>query len=359
MDYFDTTLEINDKFYDAYLGLGLFDYAMSFVPDFLRWAVNLTGLTSDKDRGLRYIKRAFNKGNDKVDAAFHLSKIYTDYLADYDSAYVYLDFLMNKYPNNTLFNYQYAVTLIKDHKLDKANDYLNRIIRLDNPKIPQITSLAYYRKGDILFKKSQYKDAVKLYDKFLNSTKEFSFNGIAAFNTAICYKILGDDEGYEKYIAMAGEGNKDVYEDAYAKNKAEEFTKSGITPEDIKLIILRNNLGAGKYKSVYDSLKTSIEDFQKTDQQAVALTLFSEAALELKKYADVENSTIKIQSMELENEKWTLPNSFLLRALANYAVGEKAAAKKFLKDAEGDNDFDFKDQIQSRIESLKRKLAKN
>ena len=74
-DGFEETLELNPKFYNAYLGLGLFDYAMSFVPDFLKWAVNLTGLSSDKQRGFNYIKTAFKKGTEKTEAAFHLAKI--------------------------------------------------------------------------------------------------------------------------------------------------------------------------------------------------------------------------------------------------------------------------------------------
>ncbi|NMB82248.1 MAG: hypothetical protein GYA14_10565, partial [Ignavibacteria bacterium] len=78
VNYFEKAIQLNPKFYDAYLGLGLFDYAMSFVPEFLKWAVKLTGLTSDKERGLKYIKIAFNRGtSETTEAAFHLSKIYT------------------------------------------------------------------------------------------------------------------------------------------------------------------------------------------------------------------------------------------------------------------------------------------
>ena len=60
--YFEEVLKQKPKFYDAYLGLGLFDYAMSFVPDFLKWAVNLTGLSSDKDRGIPLYKDGLQKG---------------------------------------------------------------------------------------------------------------------------------------------------------------------------------------------------------------------------------------------------------------------------------------------------------
>ncbi|MEK6553341.1 MAG: tetratricopeptide repeat protein, partial [Bacteroidota bacterium] len=179
VSYYEETLELNPKFYNAYLGLGLFDYAMSFVPDFLKWAVNLTGLTSDKKRGFNYIKTAFRKGTEKTEAAFHLSKIYTDYLAEYDSAFILLQSLSSRYPNNTLFIYQYAVSLIKDKQLDRANEMLNRVINLHNKKLPQIAALSYYRKGEIYFKKNQFKTAIKNYEKFLDTSKELDFFGFA------------------------------------------------------------------------------------------------------------------------------------------------------------------------------------
>lgn len=74
VSYYEETLEQNKKYYDAYLGLGIFDYAMGFVPDFLKWAVNLTGLSSDKDRGLRYIKQLLIKELKKRKPLFILQK---------------------------------------------------------------------------------------------------------------------------------------------------------------------------------------------------------------------------------------------------------------------------------------------
>jgi len=356
VDYFDETLEINKKFYDAYLGLGIFDYAMSFVPDFLKWAVNLTGLSSNKERGLRYIKTAFNKGTEKTEAAFHLSKIYTDYLADYDSAYIYLNYNAERYPNNTLFIYQYAVTLIKDRQLDKANEYLNKIIRLNNKKIPQINSLDHYRKGEIFFRKNRFKDAIKEYEQFLATTKEIDFEGIANYNIALCNKFLGNESEYEKYLGMTNYGNQDIFEDSYAKNKSEEYSSKGITPNDLMLIRMRNNIEAGKYRVVYDSLKTTLDEMHSTEQKALALIYFSEAALHLKKYAEANSACEQIANMSLSNEKWVIPNSYLHRALANYYVGEKTAAISLLKEANDNNDYDFKDWLQAQIENLKRKL---
>jgi len=356
VDYFNTTLELNNKFYDAYLGLGIFDYAMSFVPDFLKWAVNLTGLSSQKQRGLRYIKTAFNKGTEKTEAAFHLAKIYTDYLADYDSAYIYLNYNTEIFPNNALFIYQYAVTLIKDRKLDKANEYLNKLIRLNNTQVPQLIALAHYRKGEILFKKNNYKNALAEYEKFLSLSKEIDFEGIAALNAALCSKFLGNEEEYSKYLKMSLDGNQDVFEDSYAKTKGQELLAKNISDDELMLVRMRNNLEAGKYKIVYDSLKTVAEQLQPEDLKAVSLIYFSDASLHLNKYAEANNACERILNLTIAKEKWVIPNAYLFMADANYNVGEKTAAANFLKNADDNNDYDFKDWLQAKIENLKNRL---
>ena len=356
--YFEETLELNPKFYNAYLGLGLFDYAMSFVPDFLKWAVNLTGLSSDKKRGFDYIKTAFKKGTEKTEAAFHLSKIYTDYLAEYDSAFLLLQGLTSRYPNNTLFIYQYAVSLIKDKQLDRANDMLNRVINLHNKKLPQITALSYYRKGEIYFKKNQFKNAIKNYEKFLDTSKELDFIGFAALNTALCYKQNGQEEEFQQYLQQAKGGNQDIFEDSYARQKSEKYLSSEITPVELKLVRLKNDLDAGKYKIVYDSLKTEAEKIDSGEDRAVAYSLLCEAALNLKKYSEAIYIADQIENINVSSEKYTGVMALLLKAEAKYFSGDREDIKDILEDAEDNNDFEFKDYIQSRIEWLKRRLGK-
>lgn len=359
VNYFEKALQVNPKFYDAYLGLGLFDYAMSFVPEFLKWAVKLTGLTSDKERGLRYIKAAFNRGSiETTEAAFHLSKIYTDYLADYDSAYYFIQTIIPKYPKNTLFLYQYAVSLIKGRELDKAIQPLNTVIRLNNKRFPQITALAHYRKGEIYFKKNQFKSAIKEYELFLDLYKDLDFTGIAAFNIALSYKMLGEEDEYKKYINLASDGNPDVYEDSYAMLKSEYFIKNDIDEVDLKLIKIKNLIEYERNRSAYDSLKTILSNLENGDQKALAYTYLSEATYNLGKFSESINAAETILTLKTKIEKWTIPFSYLMQAKLNWRVGAKKEAKEFLAKAEAENKYEFQDYLQSLIENLKRKLRR-
>ncbi|KAF0152835.1 MAG: tetratricopeptide domain-containing protein [Ignavibacteria bacterium] len=354
---FEEIIKANPKYYDAYLGVGLFDYAMSFVPDFLKWAVNLTGLSSDKERGFRYIKTALRKGNNvKTEAAFHLSKIYNDYLAEYDSGYVILQDLTAKYPRNGLFAYQSAVSLIKAKKLDRALTVLDRVIQLNNKHVPQITALAYYRRGEIYFKKNQFRTAIRNYTKFLELTKELDFIGIAALNTALAYKMLGDEAEYKTYLDMAGNGNLDLFEDTYAMQKKEQYQNQVISNTELKLVRMRNRIYSGNYKTVYDSLNVELPKIDNKDTKALAQIYLAKAASNLKKHEEVEELCNQLAEVSLSSDKWIKPMASLLNAKAKFALGDKTSAKELLLDAEEENDYDFRDYIQSQIEWLKRRV---
>lgn len=354
---FEEIIKTNPKYYDAYLGLGLFDYAMSFVPDFLKWAVNLTGLSSDKARGFRYIKTALHKGNTvKTEAAFHLSKVYNDYLAEYDSGYAILQDLTSKFPRNGLFAYQSAVSLVKAKQLDRALVVLDRVIKLKNKHVPQITALAYYRRGEIYFKKNQFRTAIRNYKKFLDSSKELDLTGIAALNTALAYKMLGKDEEFKLNLALAKGGNQDLFEDTYAIQTSEKYLTYGISPVDLKLVRMRNRLDTGDNRTVYDSLKLEIPKIDNRELKALAQIYFAEAASNLRRNAEVVTVCDLLSEQSFSSEKWIRPMSDLLNAKAKFVLGDKTSARELLEDADDENDYDFRDYIQSQIEWLRRRL---
>lgn len=356
---FEEIIKANPKYYDAYLGLGLFDYAMSFVPDFLKWAVNLTGLSSDKARGFKYIKTALRKGNTvKTEAAFHLAKIYNDYLAEYDSGFVLLQDLTSKYPRNSLFAYQSAVSLIKAKKFDRAISALDRVIQLNNKSVPQITALAYYRRGEIYFKKNQFRTAIRNYEKFLDLSKELDLTGIASLNVALANKILGNEVEFKKYLGMTNNGNQDLFEDAYAMQKGEKYKTTGISLNELILVRMRNRIDAGDYRTAYDSLKLEIPKIENREVKALAQIYFAESASSLKKHEEVAELCDQLAEMKLSSEKWIKPMADLLNAKAKFALGDKTSAKELLEAADDENDYDFRDYIQSQIEWLKRRLSK-
>ena len=98
--------------YDAYAGLGIYSYALSRVPSFLRGiAQQLIGIAGDREKGLQALEQARTHGRlSAPEAASLLAKIYT--LPDerqYDKAYALLEHLVQRYPNNVDYRYRLAI----------------------------------------------------------------------------------------------------------------------------------------------------------------------------------------------------------------------------------------------------------
>ena len=78
---FNELLSKDSLYYDAYMGKGLFNFAISQAPQTWSWAINLAGMTGDKQIGLTNLEIASKKGKfAKVDAQFYLSQIYSEFL---------------------------------------------------------------------------------------------------------------------------------------------------------------------------------------------------------------------------------------------------------------------------------------
>ena len=75
-----------------------------------------------------------------------------------------------------------------------------------------------------------------------------------------------------------------------------------------------------------------------------------------RKLAEASDALDNLRKINVRNEKWITPYSYLIEALTNFQAGEKERAKELLMIAEDTNSYEFRDNIQARIENLKRKL---
>ena len=356
--YFEETLDLNPKFYDAYYGIGVFDYALSFTPAILKWAINLTGLSSDKDRGFNYLRIAFNKGKySKIESSFHLSKIYTEYVAEYDSAAIHLRNLISRYPRNILFHYQYGALMIQSRKLDEAEKSLKKVLSINNQDFSQTNSLTKFLMGDIYFRRNKFTEAAKNYEEFLKSALSVDYTGIAAYRLAICYEILGDKIKAKHFLLLARNGNDDIFDDAYAKSRSESLFDDTLTSEEIALLKAENCLEAGKFK-IAKSLIAELNDAKfNEDLKARLLLIRAEISFDEKKYEEASRLAHQTFSLSLKREQWIPAYCNYLAARINYQWGKTGLAKKYLGEAERMNIYDFSNKISALIHNLDRKLT--
>lgn len=355
--YLHKTLEVNPAKYDAYLGLGLFNYALSLVPGVFKWALKLAGLSGDLDEGLNYLKQAYRRGGlTRTEAAYYLSQIYTETIAEYNTAIGYLRPLIKQYPGNSLFKYSYAVALIKNRKPQEAEQILKKIIGEHNPEFLQVTSFSYFLVGDILFRKNEFREAINFYEKFLSQSQEISYSGIANYRMALCYECLGERENAKKLYILARNGNDDIPDDVYAKRKGEVYFDRSLSIKEISLIKSANMIESGSSAKAYDQLKDLVNTMNSPVLKAEAYYYLSDAAFETSRYDESLNYAEKVLSLNTGSETWLKPYSYMIAAKALEKKGNYGRAQEYIRKAEDMNDFDYQNRLLAAMNSLKIRL---
>jgi tetratricopeptide (TPR) repeat protein len=351
--YLTETIEINPNNNDAYLGLGLYNFAFGQIPAGFRWALSLAGITGDKVKGLEFIKLAADEGViTKVEAQYYLSQILSEYLADYDTASDYIKKLAQRYPNNLLFNYSLGVLKIKMRKLNESEKILHRIIISNEPKFKQIAAFSNFLIGEIYFKRNQFDSAVVYYQKFLDLTNDEEYTGITALRLGISYEILGDREQAEHYFNLTKNGNMDIEDDIFAKRKGEIYSKRTLSENEKEVIKAGNLIDQGIYEEALYTLSVFLNEIKTEKLKAEVYLLMSEAYYSLGKTAESINFALKAKYMKAADEKWIVPFASYYLARAFYKLGNETEAKKFLDEASKYADYDYQGRIKNFLYGL-------
>ncbi len=354
---YERTLDLDSNYYDAYLGLGLFDYALSFVPSFFKWALTISGLSYDKDRALKYLTIAYNKSkNSKSEAAFHLSKIYLEYLADYNKSATYLDFLIQKYLKNSLFLYQHAVLMINAKNFDKAKLSLEKVIKINNEHFMQTTAFSYFLLGEISFRKNNYEEALNNYDQFIYLTKIIDYTGLANYRMAICFAHLGKNELAQKSLQLAKLGNPDINDDSFAKSRSEAYYDRILDSTFLKVQEIENFAFTKNYNKVI-SLSKGLDSLNQDDSSRVLISLI-EANLRLDNSERFLELSKKIENIESKIEKWVNPFHFYFLAEYYFSIGEKDKSLDYIDLAREFDDYTFKVELEAKLNNLQRRIDK-
>lgn len=355
--YLNKTLEYYPYNNDAYLGKGLFSFAFSFVPGVFKWALNIAGLSGSKEEGIKFLIKAYKYGKfSKTEAAYYLSQIYSDMLVDYSSASGYLSPIIKKYPQNTLFKYSYAVVLVKDRKPQEAEKLLRSVINANNQRFQQVTSFSNFLLGDIYFHWNDFKSAISFYQKFLTTTKDIDYSGIAYLRTALSYELLKNRQEAQRNYILARNGNLDLSDDAYAKRKGEYYYDHPLSEDEISMIKASNNIESGKFSEAYSSLMQLSQRLNSEKLKGEALQYLSDVSFELGKTNESLEYANRALKINIKDEKWIKPFSFYYGARAFLKNGNKAMATRYLDEAEDLSDYDFKSKLTGYIKGLRSKI---
>jgi tetratricopeptide (TPR) repeat protein len=155
--------------YDAYAGLGTYQYVLSRVPGVWRSIVQqLIGVPGDRDKGLQALEQARTAGRLSVpEAGSLLAKIYVlPGEEQYDKAYVLLENLVQRYPNNS--DYRYRLALVCAHlglweRARQVSQQLIADIAQGKPYVPrEWLPLLHYRLAETYVLQRQPQAAAEL-----------------------------------------------------------------------------------------------------------------------------------------------------------------------------------------------------
>ncbi len=162
--YLKKCVEINPAVYDAYLGLGIFDYYTATLPGTLGLVAKLF-VGGNKQRGIEYVKLAKEHGRFfKVEARLFLIEIYAVHEHDFKAAYAETAELRAMDPTNMLYRMGEIMTHMEAQDwngvLGESEAFLGAWNVKPQEGLTQQLAMIYLSGGDALMALKRYEEAV-------------------------------------------------------------------------------------------------------------------------------------------------------------------------------------------------------
>lgn len=350
-------LELNDKKYDVYLGLGLYNFAVAQIPKAFSWVLNIAGFSGDEEKGFQYLKLASEKGEiARVEAKYFYSQLLSEVIGDYKTADFYLKDLSKRYPENLLFNYSLASNLIKQKRPADAKNILKTILASKDKKFVQLISFSNFLLGDVYFKLNDFNNSINYYDMFIASTRDNDYTGIANYRAAISLEFIGRNNDAAAKFNKSGRGNMDLDDDIYAKRRGKLFSSRKIYNDELTLIRLSNLVEQGNFKAAVDSINSYLQYVKSEPLMCEANFYLSESHYQLGNYNEALRNAAESLHLNCSEEKWIHPFAAYTAARSLIKLGKFDEAKKYIEKAEDFSDYDYKNKLENFLQVLYKEI---
>jgi hypothetical protein len=349
---FNELLVKDSLYYDAYTGKGLFNFAISQAPQTWSWAINLAGMTGDKQVGLDYLETASKKGKlSKIDAQFYLSQIYSEFLLKYSQAKKLLNELNLRYPKNLLFRFALANLQVKTYDLWDASRNYKTVYNSKDTNFIQLKNYAAMALGDIHYSKGEYEQARDYYVTFIKQATDNHFKGMTALKIGLSHLLEGDSLSAILYFDKTNQGNDDLDDDEYARIKGEQYLNHLPSSSELKLVQIRNMIDAGKFKTAIDSLEKFIELPISDSLRAEAILYFSDAYYLSGKFRKSLEYAVAVFNFD-ECDLWIKPFACYYAARASRELNNIIDAEFFIGYAGNFKNYFYENKLIDRLSFL-------
>ncbi|MDY0082882.1 MAG: DUF3808 domain-containing protein [Ignavibacteriaceae bacterium] len=357
----EDALKIKPDFYDAFLGLGLYNFALSQIPSSLEWAANLVGINADKEKGLTLVLKSVQKGKlSRVDAQYYLSQLYSRVIVNHPEAKNILSDLVRRYPKNLLFNFSLAWVEYELLELNNAEKHLRKVLNAKDELYPYISSNSNLLLANIFFDRNQFDSARVYYESFLKNAVNNDFKGFANYRVGLSLELSGKRNDALKFYKLSDTGNTDIEEDLYAERKGNELKDSVLTEPEERLILISSLYQQNKLNAARDSLINYLKSPDIEDELKAEAKLFlAKVFYQQKKYKESLNAAVDCLKTEIKKENWIHAFAHYFAAWNSYQLKNYTDSKLFLLQIKEISEFDFRSSLENKIYTLERLLPQD
>ncbi|RMF95126.1 MAG: tetratricopeptide repeat protein [Candidatus Schekmanbacteria bacterium] len=234
-------VKINPNNYEAYLGLGMYNYFVSRLPGVIKVLAFLLAVSGDREKGIEQLELCAEKGvYGAAEARLVLSSIYIYFEYSPEKALKHIKYLENKYPYNPRFIYMEGIAY---SKLKKEKEGLLAAMKIENnikKGIKNFTNIwkgrTEYLRGEIYFKTEKYNLALLHYNLAIASKekleKEDWVDQWSYMRIGMIYDVMGKRELAKVYYRKVLSINETNEENVYIKDYAQKYLSKPYNPSD-------------------------------------------------------------------------------------------------------------------------------
>jgi len=354
-------VEKNPNYYDAYLGLGVYNYMISMIPRKLQWLTSILGYSGNREEGKRQLETAASKGTyTSTEAKFYLTLL-SWREENFTAAEGYAHQLTGTYPESPAIWMLWGLLLSQQDKTQESIEAYEKSIELNKGKEADIVyKSSYGALSTAYFRLNDFEKAVEYGKKFMQYISKDDRLNNRLYSIGASLELLGKrNEAMEFYNQKRTDFPEDNEWEKYHLRRLNIRISRPLTYVDSLLITADNNRSIGKYEEALDDYR-KINELDQMPNEDVTVQVnhgVGQVYYRQKDYNKAIESFKRNLNLHPAEEKWLVPEAYFQIGRCLLKMGKIAEAKEYFDKAEDiDYDYDFKDSMDGKI---KNELAKS
>ena len=350
-------VEKNPNYYDAYLGLGIFNYMTSMIPKKLQWLTSILGYSGDRDEGKKQLTIASDKGvYTSNEAKFYLTLL-TWREENYTAAEGYATQLKNSFPQSPAVWMLWGGLLSQQDKMNEAIDAYEKSVQLNKGKESDaLYKNAYGALSNAYFKTNNFVKAADYGKKYISYVNKDDNINNRLYSIGVSLELMGNRNDALSYYRQARTDFKEDNEwEKFYLRKLNERAAEAITPVDSALIIASNNVSVGKSEDAISQYQKLLSDNtgRLNDDISAQINNGMGAAYFKEKNYDKAIEQFRLNyNLKPVRENWLVPEAYFQTGRCLLRLGRKSEAQQYFDKAlDIDYDYDFKNAMDSKVKN--------